>query len=223
MKCGLLIETSTRVCSAGIYYRGKLVADKIIATDSYVHAESLMPCIHQVIEHAGISVNDLDAVILGEGPGSYTGLRIGTSLAKGICFGLSIPLYTVNSGQMFAAYAKKQIPSKTHFVTMSDAGRMEVYMAVYDQKLTCVQEHQPVILDEALFLIEEFRDAVFVGDGIEKASHWILQEQKILKAQTDVRMMSLAIDFEMHDLKNISDFVPLYVKSYTPGISRNLL
>jgi len=223
MNCGLLIETSTRVCSAGVYSDGQLVSQKIIDTDTFVHAESLMPCIQEVMQQVGISTSDLDAIVIGEGPGSYTGLRIGTSLAKGICFGLHIPLYAVNSGQMFAAYAKKQFPAKTCFVCMSDAGRMEVYMAQYDRDLKCLRDHQPVILDESFFQLDEYQEAVFVGDGIEKAAHWIRDEQCMLTAQTDVRMMAVAIDHGIHTRKNVTDFVPVYVKAYTPGIARHIL
>ncbi|MFM7106787.1 MAG: tRNA (adenosine(37)-N6)-threonylcarbamoyltransferase complex dimerization subunit type 1 TsaB [Flavobacteriales bacterium] len=218
-----MIETSTRICSAGIYGDGKLVAHKILDADTYVHAESLMPCIHQVIAQAGVSTTEIDAVVIGEGPGSYTGLRIGTSLAKGICFGLKIPLYAVDSGQMFALYAKQKFPSKTRFVSMTDAGRMEVYMAVYDQDINCISEHQPMILDEAFFRQDEFRDAVFVGDGIEKASHWMIEDQTLLIAETNVKLMSLALDIGIQHSTRVADFVPLYVKSYTPAVSKKAL
>lgn len=223
MKCGLLIETSTRVCSAGIYKNGDLVAKKIIDTAAYVHAESLLPSIQEVIQTAGILTSDLDGVVIGEGPGSYTGLRIGTSLAKGICFGLNTPLYAVDSGIMFAVYAKKHFPAKTCFVSMSDAGRMEVYMAVYDGNLNCVSEHEPIILDEEFFRQDKFRDAVFVGDGISKASHWAGGGQELIVSQTDVSMISLVLNSRSLAPKNISDYVPIYVKQYTPGVAKKML
>jgi tRNA threonylcarbamoyladenosine biosynthesis protein TsaB len=220
MKCGLLIETSTRICSAGIYGDGKLVTHKILDADTYVHAESLMPCIHQVIAQAGVSTTEIDAVVIGEGPGSYTGLRIGTSLAKGICFGLKIPLYAVDSGQMFALYAKQKFPSKTRFVSMTDAGRMEVYMAVYDQDINCISEHQPMILDEAFFRQDEFRDAVFVGDGIGKAKEFLHTDQDLAIVCPDVTLISHVISSMTLRAANTADYAPKYVKEYIPALPR---
>ena len=223
MECGLLIETSTHVCSAGIYCNGKLAAHKIIESETYVHAESLLPCIQEVIQLANVMTTDLDAVVIGEGPGSYTGLRIGTSLAKGICMGLGIPLYAVDSGKMFAAYGKREFPEKKCFVSFSDAGRMEVYMAVYDENLNCLSEHQPVILEETFFHQVELGDAVFVGDGVLKASHWLLDTQRLLVAQADVKMISLVMDTVLLEPRNTAEFVPRYVKTYQPGIAKNKL
>jgi len=217
MKCGLLIETSTRVCSAGIYKNGDLVAKKIIDTAAYVHAESLLPSIQEVIQTAGILTSDLDGVVIGEGPGSYTGLRIGTSLAKGICFGLNTPLYAVDSGIMFAVYAKKHFPAKTCFVSMSDAGRMEVYMAVYDGNLNCVSEHEPIILDEEFFRQDKFHDAVFVGDGVDKAKELIGPSQNFENIFPDVALISGVLTSITLQPTDASGYTPKYVKEYIPG------
>ena len=216
MKCGLLIETSTRICSAGIYSDGKLLAHKILDEGSYIHAESLMPCIHDVIAQAGALTTDLDAVVIGEGPGSYTGLRIGTSLAKGICFGLKIPLYAVDSGQMFAVYAKQKSPYRTRFVSVSDAGRMEVYMAIYDQHINCISEHQPIILEEAFFRQDEFQDAFFVGDGIDKAKDFLQPNQGLAVVCPDVKLISHVISSMKLRANNTADYTPKYVKEYIP-------
>lgn len=217
MKCGLLIETSTRVCSAGIYKNGSLVAKKIIDTTAYVHAESLMPSIQEVMQTAGVLTSDLDGVVIGEGPGSYTGLRIGTSLAKGICFGLTIPLYAVDSGQMFAVYAKKHFPSKTCFVSLIDAGRMEVYMAVYDGNLNCLSEHKPIILNEEFFGQDKFQDAVFVGDGVEKAKELIRPNQNFKNIFPDVTLISGLLSSITLQPTDASAYNPKYVKEYIPG------
>ena len=175
----LLIETSTKICSAGLYSEDRLTAHKIIHDESYVHAESLLPSIQDMLELSGTGDSAIDGVVVGAGPGSYTGLRIGTSLAKGICFGLGIPLYSIDSGQMFAALAKKNFPHQHRYVSVSDAGRMEAYIAIYDKDVNCLQSHNPVILDADFFRQDLLQEAVFVGDGIEKCRHLMLPGQSI--------------------------------------------
>ena len=138
----LHIESATRVCSVALSENGRLIAIKETNTASYSHSSVLTDYIIQVMEQAGIALKDLSAVAVSMGPGSYTGLRIGVSVAKGLCYGLSIPLIGVSTMEAMA-YHCRQVLASRHVVPpealeaiycpMIDARRMEVYYGLFDQ------------------------------------------------------------------------------------------
>lgn len=167
----LCLETSSQICSVAI-----LDGDKITELKSEKiqnHAEVLMGMIHQCCEQAGVQLKELHAIALSDGPGSYTGLRIGSSTAKGICFALNLPLIAVNT---LKALAWDALRSHTEALIwpMIDARRMEVYECVFDRQLNAVSEMHSGIITEPGFEPEFLKgqSVLVCGDGAKKtASH----------------------------------------------------
>jgi tRNA threonylcarbamoyladenosine biosynthesis protein TsaB len=160
----LNIETATKNCSVALAKDGKTVLCKEIAEEGYSHAERLHVFIEEIISEAGIQLKDLAAVAVSQGPGSYTGLRIGVSAAKGLCYALNIPLIAVDTLQALASKAKI---AEGMIVPMIDARRMEVYSAVFSSGLEKKREILAEIIDENSF--EDFTENLyFVGDCNEK-------------------------------------------------------
>ena len=140
----LSLETATTNCSVALASDGKVVASRSI-NSGYSHSEKINVFIQEVIAQAGVTLKDLQAVAVSSGPGSYTGLRIGISTAKGLCYALDIPLIAINTldamAQGFNARKDELI------VPMIDARRMEVYSAVYDSEKKRVSEIEAIVVD----------------------------------------------------------------------------
>lgn len=146
----LSIETSTALCSVAIHRAGELLATQETQEEGG-HGRKLTRLIESACTRAGITLNQLDAVAVSNGPGSYTGLRIGLATAKGLCFGLEIPLITLNTLKVMAN-AWANVPTNTLLLPMIDARRMEVYTAVFDgQSKAAMTETSPVILEPSSF------------------------------------------------------------------------
>ena len=146
----LSIETSTPLCSVALHRAGELIATQEIQEEGG-HGKKLTRLIESACADAGISMNRLDAIAVSNGPGSYTGLRIGLATAKGLCFGLDIPLITMNTLQVMAN-AWTGLPANTLLLPMLDARRMEVYTAVFDgQTKKPITETHPIILEPNSF------------------------------------------------------------------------
>ena len=160
----LNIETSTKACSVSINCNGILINCKEIVSSGFSHSEKLLPFISQIIEKSKINMSDLAAVAVSMGPGSFTGLRIGVSTAKGICYALGIPLIAVSTLQAMAFGMTKKLKSDL-YCPMIDARRMEVYSAFYDLENNLVREIQADIINESSYLNFLNKDVVFFGDG----------------------------------------------------------
>lgn len=163
----LYLETSSKNCSVAVSDNEKLLCLCEEVSENYKQSESLHSYVEWALEGAGISLKEIDAVSLGKGPGSYTGLRIGAASAKGFCYGLQVPLITVNSLESMIEPFLGQ--NYDFIVPLIDARRMEVYTAVYDGATGKeVSETEAKILDENSF--EEFKDkkVIFIGDGAKK-------------------------------------------------------
>lgn len=164
----LYLETSSKNCSVAIADDEQILCVCEEVSDNYKQSESLHSFVEWALEGAEISIKDIDAIALGQGPGSYTGLRIGAASAKGFCYGLKIPLIAVNSLESMKEPFLKQ--NYDFIIPLIDARRMEVYTAVYDGKTgEEVSQTEAKILDETSF--QEFKDkkVLFVGDGAIKA------------------------------------------------------
>ncbi len=164
----LYLETSSKNCSVAIADDEQILCVCEEVSDNYKQSESLHAFVEWALEGAEISIKDIDAIALGQGPGSYTGLRIGAASAKGFCYGLKIPLIAVNSLESMKEPFLKQ--NYDFIIPLIDARRMEVYTAVYDGKTgEEVSQTEAKILDETSF--QEFKDkkVLFVGDGAIKA------------------------------------------------------
>jgi tRNA threonylcarbamoyladenosine biosynthesis protein TsaB len=164
----LSIDTSTRGCSVAVHADGQLLAAYDLLTDRS-SAAMLTTLMKNAVEQAGYTLADLDAVAVAKGPGSYTGLRVGVSTAKGLCYALDKPLLAVPTLAAMTAQLTSYYPGSYLFCPMIDARRMEVFAAVYDSHLREVMPTQAVILDQDSFagLLAE-HDVVFFGDGAAK-------------------------------------------------------
>jgi tRNA threonylcarbamoyladenosine biosynthesis protein TsaB len=213
----LYLETSSKNCSVAISDDEKLLCVAEEVSENYKQSESLHSFVEWALEGAELSIKDIDAVCLGKGPGSYTGLRIGAASAKGFCYGLHIPLIAVNSLEsMKEAFLGQNYDL---VIPLVDARRMEVYTAVYDgisgDELSLTEAK---VLDETSF--QEFNDKkiLFVGDGAKKAKE-ILQlpnasfnEHVYPSAQYLVKKTLEKI--KNKDFEDIAYFEPFYLKEF---------
>ncbi len=166
----LLIETATDVCSVGIASNGKLVC----VEESFVknaHASQLQVLVEKAIQKATITLNQINAIAISIGPGSYTGLRVGLSAAKGYCFALNIPLIAIDTLESLAYQASKHTDfnNQGYLIPLLDARRMEVYTSVWDASLNKIKDVSPIILDA--FSFQEYLskgDCFIFGSGAEK-------------------------------------------------------
>ncbi len=211
----LNIETATKNCSVALAKEGQTILSKEIAEEGYSHAERLHVLIEQVIYESGIDFKDLNAIAVSQGPGSYTGLRIGVSAAKGLCYALNIPMIAVDTLQVLASQANV---SEGFIIPMLDARRMEVYSAVFNFKLECQREIQAEVITENSF--ETFSEKVyFVGDCAEKCQS-ILQKSnfiflKDIKHPSAKEMSSLSFSkFCNNDFVDVAYFEPYYLKDF---------
>jgi len=165
MACILLIESSTQICSAAVSMDGKLLWNRESVNLSS-HSAVLGVYVAEAVRFVQANHFLLDAVAVSEGPGSYTGLRIGVSLAKGLCFGWDIPLIALPTLKVMAT---RLSPSPSYLCPMIDARRMEVYAALYDGTLQELEPAQAIIIDENSYrnLLSQ-KEIVFFGSGAEK-------------------------------------------------------
>jgi len=161
----LHLETSTTVCSVAVSQNGKLLTFKETNDKEYKHSEQLTLYIKDVVESAGLIFSNINAVSISAGPGSYTGLRIGTSTAKGLCYALDIPLISISSLENLALLAHKKYP-KRKICTLIDARRMEAFTAIYDADMKIIKRPEPEILDEKIYT--DYEPFVAVGNGTKK-------------------------------------------------------
>lgn len=213
----LHIETSSKNCSVAISDGEALLCLCEEVSENYKQSESLHTFVEWALEGAEISLHDLDAVSLGMGPGSYTGLRIGSSAAKGFCYGLKIPLIAVNSMEtMIEPFLNREFD---FVIPLLDARRMEVYTAVFKGKTgEMLSATEAKILDEISF--QEFKDkkVVFVGDGAAKAKA-ILQlpnatfEEKVYPSAKFLIKKSVE-KFNHQDFEDVAYFEPFYLKEF---------
>ncbi len=221
----LHIETATLTCSVALSENGELL-NKVEKTERNIHAAVLTVFIQEVLSVSGKKVQDLDAVAVSMGPGSYTGLRIGVSTAKGLCYALDIPLIAVNTlHAMASGFINKcfSVNINTLFCPMIDARRMEVYAAVYDHEIKETKPTSAIIVDENSFSeILDKHIVYFFGDGAAKCD-------EILGAHLNARviddylnsasdMVSVAHQkFENKEFEDVAYFEPYYLKDYVAG------
>lgn len=212
----LNLETATTNCSVSLSKDGKTIVLKEDNDKSYSHAERLHVYINDVLKEANITSKDLDAIAVSKGPGSYTGLRIGVSAAKGLCFALDKPLISIPTLEALAHQVKMD---DGVIVSMLDARRMEVYSAVYDSNYNEIRDTQAQILDETSFIDYLKQGKVyFVGNGVEKTktlinhTNAIFIEEKLPSAN---QMSLIGYDkFQKADLEDVAYFEPYYLKDF---------
>lgn len=216
----LNIETATKNCSVSLAENGKVLAIKELNDGSYTHGENLHAFIKHVIESAGINTTNLDAIAVSKGPGSYTGLRIGVSATKGLCFSLDKPLISVPTLEVLA-YAI-DVEKDALIVPMLDARRMEVYSAVFDSNYEQIRETQAEIIDENSFASQlNSGNVYFLGDGAEKCKNIIKHENAIFLDgyfPSSKEMARLSYEkYKKSNFENVAYFEPYYLKDFIVG------
>ena len=213
----LHIETSSKNCSVAISDGEEILCLCEEVSENYKQSESLHSFVEWALEGAEISLKDLDAISLGKGPGSYTGLRIGAASAKGFCYGLKIPLIAINSLEtMIEPFLNKNFD---YIIPLIDARRMEVYTAVFDGNSgEMISETEAKILDETSFQEFAGKKVIFVGDGATKAKE-ILQLQdaefndKIYPSAKYLIKKSIG-KFNKKEFEDVAYFEPFYLKDF---------
>jgi tRNA threonylcarbamoyladenosine biosynthesis protein TsaB len=215
----LQLETATQVCSAAISINGETVALKEQMA-SNIHAGSLTLFIKDVMDTAGLRFSDLDAVAVSKGPGSYTGLRIGVSTAKGLCFALDLPLIGIDTLQMMSAgFLATQENYKGLICAMIDARRMEVFTALFDAQLNYIGNTEAKIIDEHSFADElNANNITFIGDGALKCAAVIQHANASFSEQnfnSAANMSELAFKaYKDKEFEDVAYFEPFYLKDF---------
>lgn len=214
----LSIETATSVCSVAVHDDNRILGKETLYIDKS-HSGLLAPVIHSLLDHCGLALSDLDAVAVSEGPGSYTGLRIGVSTAKGLCFALDLPLIAVNTLEAMAYGVNKYNTHNALLCPMIDARRMEVYGLIMDSDLQLIEETSPWIIDEQ-FMKEKLahKQMLLFGNGAFKCKSVVTSANA--KVLDDVypdasNVGALAIrKFEDQDFVDVAYFEPFYLKEF---------
>lgn len=222
----LHIESATLTCSVALSRDGELLSLKETHDQSYSHSEKLVVYIDEAIKQAGLKPSDLGAVCVSKGPGSYTGLRIGVSAAKGLCYGLGIPLLSVGSLESMAHWAKAEFSEELTDVSflcpMIDARRMEVYTQLFDASLRETEPISAVIINENSFASElEKGKVAFFGDGASKCKQVINHPNAVFLDGFNPSargMIDLAeLKFAEKQLEDVAYFEPYYLKDFVAG------
>ena len=218
----LHIESATDICSVALSDDDTLLAINE-EKNSLKHSEIITLQIKDVIDRAGISVNELSAVSLSEGPGSYTSLRVGMSAAKAICYGNNIPLIGVNTLESLAFACNKSIEGKYLLCPMIDARRMEVYASLFYPDMQAIFENKPIILDSESFseYFDQGYKIIFSGNGAEKSKELYknLNTEYSNIVCTAKSLVKIAFNKYLNqDFEDIAYFSPNYVKP--PNITK---
>lgn len=221
----LQIETATQTCSVALAENGKLL-NLIEKTDRNIHASNITLFIEEVLKLSDKTTSELDAIAISMGPGSYTGLRIGVSTAKGLCYALDIPLIAVNTLAAMASGFKSKcfsVQPNTVFCPMIDARRMEVYCAVFDEHLKTLKPTEAKIIDETSFKdVLETHLVYFFGDGAAKCEDTLgqhLNARVMDDYQNSAKDLTLPAfeKFLNKEFVDVAYFEPFYLKDFIAG------
>ena len=217
----LCIETSGPVCSVALWSSENNLIQTHEHANSFDHAKVLSTLIDTCCKNAEIELSKLSAIAVSAGPGSYTGLRIGVSTAKGLCFALDIPLIAIDTLKIMASRMRSSFPEATRFIPMIDARRMEVFFAIYDQNLTTIHKPQPKIVDET-FLDSMSKEFLLAGgSGAQKLVDFNVPERFNVVEHADAHAQYMGAlagrKFAMEQFEDVAYFEPWYTKAfYTP-------
>ena len=219
----LHLETSTKVCSVALSLNGNLIALKENEEDGYSHGENLTLFIQDVLKQASITVKELNAVSVASGPGSYTGLRIGVSTAKGLCYPLNIPLIAIDSLTSLKEIAKEKHP-KSNLCSLIDARRMEVYNLFYSENNELLKPISADIIEQESY--SQFEPFVYFGDGAEKLQ--VLWEGRNCIADISITSSAkgqtkLAFEkYQNQEFEDVAYFEPFYLKDFVTNVKKSL-
>jgi tRNA threonylcarbamoyladenosine biosynthesis protein TsaB len=219
----LAIETTTKNCSVALFENSNLIQFEEKNTNEYSHAEQLTLFIESVIVKSNITLKAIDGVILSKGPGSYTGLRIGTSTAKGLCYSLDVPLVSLSTLKIMAFGMSLKNDYK-FYCPMIDARRMEVFASIYDDQNNEVREIKADIVDKYTYA-QFLKDKVlFFGDGALKCKEIIDTPNAhfvdgVFPSAKDMGVLAFE-KFTNNEFEDIAYFEPYYLKDFVVGIKK---
>lgn len=221
----LLIESATKTCSVGVSEGLNCLSLKEYSGDDYKHSEFLHVFINDIIEESQIDWRDLDAVCVSMGPGSYTGLRIGVSAAKGFCFGADLKLIGVSSLQSLANKAISSYPGYDYYIPMIDARRMEVFTQVFNANSIPINEIEALIIDELAYVdFKEKGRCLFFGDGSAKAKVHLANSnaffEEVVPSASGLLPSGIS-RYQNQDFEDVAYFEPFYLKDFVAGKKSN--
>lgn len=225
----ILIETSTALCSTALVDNGCIVCSRE-SSEPRAHASKTALFVKDMLDEKGLKVSDCNAVCVSMGPGSYTGLRVGVSTAKGLCFAANLPLIAVDTLEtlVWQAFDENLVPTGCrHIIPMIDARRMEVYTAVYTSDKIRTGEIEPKIIDKDSFADElDAGPVLFIGDGAGKCAETLGRPnasfaQECPKASSMLHPALKA--FEEKRFENTAYFEPFYLKQFVATVSKKSL
>lgn len=216
----LAIETATEICSVSLALNGLCLAESRLENGN-MHASMLHVLVDKILKESQKTLAQLDAIAISMGPGSYTGLRVGTSAAKGFCYALNIPLIAINTLQSLSSIVlvQPEITENMLLVPMIDARRLEVYTAVYTQLL---EEHTPthalILTENAFEDLLPYHTLVYFGNGSEKAKDFLTSKNAIHLPNINLNASGLAAlaeqKYAQQNFENLSSFEPFYLKDF---------
>lgn len=237
----LCLETSTAVCSVALVDNSNVIALRE-SLDGQNHAEKITIFIDEVMKEANISYNELEAIAVSKGPGSYTGLRIGVSTAKGLCYAMEKPLIAIdtlaamtkgfldnnfdNNTNIMSSSLSSSSSSSSIFCPMIDARRMEVYSAFFTEDMKKISDTEALIIDENSFSDLKLNHHLYLfGDGADKLISLFENEENITVIEkfhcSAAYMARLAEEaFKNNDFVDTAYFEPFYLKDFVPGIPK---
>jgi|LauGreDrversion4_2_1035121.scaffolds.fasta_scaffold338059_2 tRNA threonylcarbamoyladenosine biosynthesis protein TsaB len=221
----LCIETATEVCSVALFNKNELLVLNEI-NEGNMHASALTGLIEKTVKEAGLTLNLLNAICVSKGPGSYTGLRVGVSTAKGLCFGLNIPLLAINTLQSMAGVYIHKNPNNIQAIcALIDARRMEVYAAIYNNNLEEINPTQAIVVDEHSFSNELNQgQIIFIGNGAAKCKSTITHSNAVFV--DDITCSALGLGglayqlFLENRFEDMAYFEPFYLKDFVGTVSK---
>ena len=220
----LVIETATKNCSLALCENGITIESIDYNDGNFSHAEKLHVFIEEILSKSDREFKDLNAIAVSKGPGSYTGLRIGVSACKGLCFGLNIPLIAIETLEILARtyLVENKISEQDLLIPMLDARRMEIYTAVFDSQFNKIKETEALILQNNSF--DEFlskSSCHFIGDGAEKSEHLFEGENTSFTPSTypSAKVMAQSVEqkFIAQKFEDTAYFEPYYLKDFVDG------
>ncbi len=223
----LTIETSTSVCSCALSRNGEILINKE-NHEGQSHASLLGLFVHEIMEYVRAGGMQLDAIAVSSGPGSYTGLRIGVSEAKGLCYGLDLPLIAIPTSRLMASMLLDRVSEGELLCPMIDARRMEVYATFYDRSLNVVRETAADIVDESSYIdLLEKQQITFFGNGAAKCRPVITHPNA--RFIDDIHPLASAMvplaeaAFRDRHFVDAAYFEPFYLKEFVATVPKNKL
>ena len=223
----LSIETATPVCAVALHEHGRLLGEIRLLKDKS-HSGKLAPVIQNLVKDCDFEMQDLSAIAVSEGPGSYTGMRIGVSTAKGLCYGLKVPLIAINTLTAMAAQIEPFIGNDDVLIPMLDARRMEVYCIVHGKNLQLIRETEPVVIDENSFgdLLQKNKCYIF-GDGAPKCKEVLVHPNvffidDVYPSASTIGQLAYQ-KFRNKKFEDVAYFEPYYLKEYKAGKPKSLV